>query len=85
MRTANCTQLMIWRLCMCSSFAEFKEKFTAAGAPGAAFGSGWMWLVMKDGDKKLSIEFTPNAENPLSAGSGTPLVTYDVWVSAPKQ
>ena len=70
---------------MCSSFAEFQEKFKAAGAPGAAFGSGWMWLVMNAGDNKLSIQFTPNAENPLTTGSGIPLVTYDVWVSAPKQ
>jgi hypothetical protein len=61
-----------------SSFAAFKEKFTGAGAPGPAFGSGWIWLVAKDG--KLAIEFTKDAQNPLAGGSGTPLITYDVWV-----
>lgn len=62
------------------SFAEFKEKFQAAGAPGPAFGSGWIWLVA-NGDK-LSIEFTKDAMNPLKAGTGTPLLTYDVWEHA---
>jgi Fe-Mn family superoxide dismutase len=62
------------------SFAEFKEKFCAAGAPGPAFGSGWIWLVEKDG--KLAIEFTKDAQNPLAAGTGKPLITYDVWEHA---
>jgi len=37
--------------------------------------------VEKDG--KLAIEFTKDAQNPLAAGTGKPLVTYDVWVRAP--
>ena len=61
------------------SFDEFKKQFTSAGAPGPAFGSGWIWLVM-DKRGNLKIEFTSNAENPLASGTGTPLLTYDVWV-----
>src|SRR5579862_4732026 len=43
------------------SFDTFKEKFNAAGA--SRFGSGWAWLVVKDG--KLEISSTPNQDNPL--------------------
>uniref|UniRef100_A0A061SAN1 Superoxide dismutase n=1 Tax=Tetraselmis sp. GSL018 TaxID=582737 RepID=A0A061SAN1_9CHLO len=62
------------------SFDDFKSKFIAAGAPGPAFGSGWVWLVEKDG--KLEIQFTTNAENPVVLGTGNPLITYDVWEHA---
>merc|ERR1740129_1063598 len=41
------------------SMDDFKAKFEAAGAPGARFGSGWVWLVV-DSDKKLAITSTPN-------------------------
>ena len=60
------------------SYDAFESQFKSAAAPGPAFGSGWVWLV-KGSDGKLSIEFSQNAENPLSAGSGTPLFTCDVW------
>jgi len=63
------------------SFEEFATKFKAAAAPGPAFGSGWVWLV-KGSDGKLCIDFTQNAENPISTGSGTPLFTCDVWEHA---
>jgi len=56
---------------------EFKGQFTAKAA--GQFGSGWAWLVHKDG--KLSIEKTANAETPLTGG-GTPLLTIDVWEHA---
>src|ERR1700724_2209246 len=46
------------------SFADFKTKFAAAGV--GRFGSGWAWVVVKDG--KLAIESTPNQDNPLMAG-----------------
>ena len=46
------------------SFADFKTKFAQAGA--TRFGSGWAWLVVKDG--KLAIESTPNQDNPLMTG-----------------
>ena len=45
------------------SFADFKTKFAAAGV--GRFGSGWAWLLVKDG--KLAIESTPNQDNPLMA------------------
>jgi len=39
------------------SFDQFQQQFKAKAAPGAAFGSGWVWLVDK-GSGTLSIEFT---------------------------
>src|SRR5260370_2708691 len=44
------------------SFTEFQAKFAAAGA--GRFGSGWAWLVVKDG--KLAIDSTPNQDTPFS-------------------
>jgi len=60
------------------SFAEFKEKFSNAGA--TLFGSGWAWLVKKE-DGTLEITQESNAGNPLRTG-GTPLLTCDVWEHA---
>ena len=50
-----------------------------AEAGKTQFGSGWAWLVSKDG--KLSIEKTPNAENPMAKGVNC-LLTVDVWEHA---
>lgn len=63
------------------SFEEFKTKFNAAGA--TRFGSGWAWLIVKDG--KLEITSTPNQDNPLmdvAEVKGTPLLGVDVWEHA---
>ncbi|MBX3240495.1 MAG: superoxide dismutase [Chitinophagaceae bacterium] len=63
------------------SFDEFKTKFAAAGA--GRFGSGWAWLIVKDG--KLEISSTPNQDNPLmdvAEVKGTPLLGVDVWEHA---
>ena len=60
------------------SFAQFKEKFTAASI--GQFGSGWSWLV-KNADGTLAIETTGNAGTPLKDGK-TPLLTCDVWEHA---
>jgi superoxide dismutase, Fe-Mn family len=63
------------------SFDGFKEKFNAAGI--ARFGSGWAWLIAKDG--KLEISSTPNQDNPLmdvAEVKGTPLLGVDVWEHA---
>jgi Fe-Mn family superoxide dismutase len=63
------------------SFDEFKTKFSAAGI--ARFGSGWVWLISKDG--KLEITSTPNQDNPLmdvAEVKGTPLLGVDVWEHA---
>lgn len=60
------------------SFDAFKETFAKAGA--TRFGSGWAWLVVKDG--KLAVTSTPNQDNPLMDGSGTPILGLDVWEHA---
>ncbi len=60
------------------SFAEFKEKFSAAAA--TLFGSGWAWLVKKD-DGSLAIVQESNAGNPMKNGA-SPLLTCDVWEHA---
>lgn len=60
------------------SFAEFKEKFTAAAA--TLFGAGWAWLV-KNTDGNLQIVQESNAGNPLKNGL-KPLLTCDVWEHA---
>lgn len=63
------------------SFDAFKEKFAAAGM--TRFGSGWAWLLVKDG--KLEISSTPNQDNPLmdvAEVKGTPLLGVDVWEHA---
>ena len=60
------------------SFDEFKTKFNAAGI--ARFGSGWVWLISKDG--KLEISSTPNQDNPLmdvAEVKGSPIIGVDVW------
>jgi len=59
------------------SFADFKQAFTTSAATN--FGSGWTWLVMKDG--ALEIVNTSNAGCPLTDGM-KPLLTVDVWEHA---
>lgn len=54
------------------------EKFAAAAA--TRFGSGWAWVVVKDG--KLNILSTANQDNPLMTGDGTPILGLDVWEHA---
>ncbi len=55
----------------------FKKAFFDAAA--GRFGSGWAWLVLKDG--KLAVIDTANADTPLRSGM-TPLLTLDVWEHA---
>jgi Fe-Mn family superoxide dismutase len=50
-----------------------------AEAGKTQFGSGWAWLVSKDG--KLAIEKTANAETPMAKGVNC-LLTIDVWEHA---
>lgn len=59
------------------SFDEFKSQFEANGV--AQFGSGWTWLVVKDGE--LDLAKTPNQDSPLLDGA-TPLLGNDVWEHA---
>jgi Fe-Mn family superoxide dismutase len=59
------------------SFAEFQVKFAAAGV--GRFGSGWAWLLVKDG--KLAIDSTPNQDTPFSL-NGKAVLGVDVWEHA---
>jgi Fe-Mn family superoxide dismutase len=55
---------------------------TAVNDAGAKrFGSGWAWVV-SDASGKLSVTSTPNQDNPLMDGSGTPILGVDVWEHA---
>ena len=63
------------------NFEAFQEKFNAAGT--TRFGSGWAWLIVKDG--KLEVTSTPNQDNPLmdvAEVKGTPILGVDVWEHA---
>jgi len=63
------------------SFDSLKEKLNAAGV--GRFGSGWAWLIVKDG--KLEISSTPNQDNPLmdiAEVKGSPILGVDVWEHA---
>jgi superoxide dismutase, Fe-Mn family len=59
-------------------FDAMKDAVNKAGA--GRFGSGWAWVVVNDG--KLSVTSTPNQDNPLMDGSGTPILGVDVWEHA---
>ena len=59
------------------SYDAFKEQFTAAAL--GRFGSGWAWLVVKDG--KVAITSTANQDSPLTDGA-TPVLGLDVWEHA---
>ncbi len=65
------------------SFSAFQEQFTQAAL--GRFGSGWAWLIWKDG--QLRITSTPNQDNPLmdvveEASRGVPILGLDVWEHA---
>lgn len=58
-----------------------KEKVNQAGA--SRFGSGWAWLIVKNGE--LEVTSTPNQDNPLmdvAEVRGTPILGIDVWEHA---
>lgn len=63
------------------SMGAFKEAFNKAAT--SRFGSGWAWLVVKDG--KLAITSTANQDNPLmdvAEVKGAPVLAVDVWEHA---
>lgn len=59
------------------SFEAFKEAFEAKGT--GQFGSGWAWLVEKDGE--IDVLNTPNQNSPVTDGY-TVLLLNDVWEHA---
>jgi len=63
------------------SFETFKEEFAKAAV--GRFGSGWAWLIVKDGE--LAITSTPNQDSPImdvAEVKGTPIIGLDVWEHA---
>jgi Fe-Mn family superoxide dismutase len=63
------------------SLDALKEKVNAAGT--TRFGSGWAWLIVKDG--KLEVTSTANQDNPLmdvAETKGKPVLGIDVWEHA---
>lgn len=59
------------------SFDEFKNLFETAAT--GQFGSGWGWLVVDNGE--LKVTSTANQDSPLSQGQ-TPILGVDVWEHA---
>ena len=59
------------------SFENFRDKFVDAAIN--QFGSGWAWLVLKDG--KFEITTTHDADTPLTSNTHA-LWTCDVWEHA---
>ena len=59
------------------TYQKFYDEFKNAGA--TQFGSGWAWLVLKDGG--LQVIKTSNADTPIAHGL-KPLLTVDVWEHA---
>ena len=68
------------------SLDAMKEKFEAQAAPGAVFGSGWVWVCVNQAGDKLEIVGTPNQDNPLMKGVTSeimyPILGLDVWEHA---
>ncbi|WP_286501497.1 MULTISPECIES: superoxide dismutase [Empedobacter] len=63
------------------SFEAFKDEFSKAAA--TRFGSGWAWLIVKDG--KLVVTSTPNQDStlmPVADVQGFPVLGLDVWEHA---
>ena len=61
------------------SLDAFKTEFAKAAA--TVFGSGWAWLCV-DSDGKLMVTKTSNQDNPISDGTGIPILGLDVWEHA---
>jgi superoxide dismutase, Fe-Mn family len=58
-------------------FDKFKDEFTKAAT--GRFGSGWAWLVDRNGT--LSVESTANQDSPVMEGK-KPIMGIDVWEHA---
>ncbi len=63
------------------SFEAFKTSFSQAAK--TLFGSGWVWLILSEGELKITA--TQNQDSPLmdiAEVKGTPLLMIDVWEHA---
>ncbi|GAX28295.1 superoxide dismutase, Fe-Mn family [Fistulifera solaris] len=68
------------------SLDEMKAQFEARAAPGALFGSGWVWICVNQAGDALKLVGTPNQDNPLMKGAADeimfPILGLDVWEHA---
>lgn len=69
------------------SMDEMKSQFEARAAPGALFGSGWVWICVNQAGDELKLVGTPNQDNPLMKGALEegimfPIMGLDVWEHA---
>ncbi|KAL7483824.1 hypothetical protein ACHAW6_009469 [Cyclotella cf. meneghiniana] len=68
------------------SMDEMKAAFEARAAPGALFGSGWVWVCVNQKGDELKLVGTPNQDNPLMKGVLDevmfPILGLDVWEHA---
>jgi len=70
------------------SMDEMKAAFAARAAPGALFGSGWVWICVNQKGDELKLVGTPNQDNPLMKGAVPgeeimfPILGLDVWEHA---
>ena len=68
------------------SVDEMKKQFEARAAPGALFGSGWVWVCVNKAGTELKLVGTPNQDNPLMKGVTDeimfPILGLDVWEHA---
>jgi len=68
------------------SLDDMKAQFNARAAPGALFGSGWVWVCVNKKGDELKLVGTPNQDNPLMKGAADeimfPILGLDVWEHA---
>ncbi|WOL06851.1 hypothetical protein Cni_G15585 [Canna indica] len=71
-----------WAIDTCfGSMEALVQKMNAEGA--ALQGSGWVWLSLDKGSKKLTVETTANQDPLVSKGANfVPLLGIDVWEHA---
>ncbi|KAG2585034.1 hypothetical protein PVAP13_6KG358700 [Panicum virgatum] len=58
------------------SFTNFREEFISSALQ--LLGSGWVWLLLKRNERKLSVVHTRNAISPLAFGD-IPIASLDLW------
>ena len=61
------------------NFATFQERFAAAAM--GVFGSGWVFLVLREEKPYMDIVTRPNQDSPLMDGE-IPILGLDVWEHA---